>query len=69
MGEFMILIFELLFIALLQVILSAILDESGQKQTMKVINIACVIISYFLLFRYVYNQFMGEITAFVNYYF
>lgn len=69
MREFMILIGELMFIAILQMILETILDEVSQKKAIKLINIACILISYFLLLRYVYNHFIGELTSMVNFYF
>jgi hypothetical protein len=69
MREFMILIGELVLIAMVQVILDAILDESGQKRAIKVVNIACILISYFLLVRYVYNNLIGEFTTMINYHF
>lgn len=68
MRDFMILIGELVFIAALQFVLIEILDESGQKRYIKLVNIACVAIGYFLLLIYVYNNF-GELTALVNLHF
>ncbi|MCL2355671.1 MAG: hypothetical protein FWC70_00760 [Defluviitaleaceae bacterium] len=68
MREFMVLMGELIFIAALQFVVIEILDESGQKRYIKIVNIACVVIGYFLLLRYVYNNF-GEITSLVNMYF
>jgi len=69
MREFVILIFELICIAAFQIIISAIFDEGGPKWVIKAINIACIIIGYFLLLRYVYNLFSEQITTFVNFYF
>jgi hypothetical protein len=65
----MILIGELVLIAMVQVILDAILDESGQERAIKVVNIACIFISYFLLVRYVYNYFIVDLMTVVNLYF
>ncbi|MCL2386446.1 MAG: hypothetical protein FWC89_02745 [Defluviitaleaceae bacterium] len=69
MRDFMVLIGELMFVAALQVIVNAILDEGGQKRVITVVNIACVLISYFLLVRYVYNHLIGDLSALVNLYF
>ena len=69
MREFMFLIIELMTVAILQMILENILDEASQKRTIKLINIAGILISYFLLLRYVYNHFIGEITSMLNFYF
>jgi len=67
MREFMILISEILFIVILQTIIEAIFDMQQRKEYAKVVNIACVLICYFLLIRYVYNHLLGEITALVNF--
>jgi len=56
MREFMILMGELLFIAVFQMISTTFLDEVGQKWIIKLINVACIVICYFLMLRYVYNQ-------------
>ena len=67
MREFMILLTELLFIAVLQTIVESILDAEERKKQLKVINIACIAVSYVLLFRYVYNHLWGELMSFVNF--
>ena len=69
MREFIILIGELLFVAAIQAIIEAIMDERGLKRQMQVVNIACILISYILLIRYVNNHLLGEISALVNLYF
>ena len=66
MRPFLILIAELLFIAVLQTIVEAILDSEERKKQMKVVNIACIAVSYVLLFRYVYNELLGELTTLAN---
>ena len=66
MREFMILIAELLFIAVLQTIVESILDAEERKKQLKVVNIACIAISYVLLIRYVYNQLWGELAMLAN---
>jgi len=67
MREFMILIAELLFIAVIQTIVESIMDAEERKKQLKVVNIACIAVSYVLLIRYVYNHLWSEITAFVNF--
>lgn len=70
MRELMILIGELVFIAALQVVVDAVLDEGGgQKRVTKAVNIAYILISCFLLLRYVYNRFIENFAALVNFYF
>ena len=68
MREFLVLIGELLFVAALQIIISTSLEEGGPKWLIKTINIACILICYFLLFRYVYNLYIGELTTFINFF-
>lgn len=67
MREFMILIAELLFIAVVQTIVEAIMDAEERKTQLKVVNIACIAVSYGLLIRYVYNHLWSEVLAFVNF--
>ena len=67
MREFMILIAELLFIAVIQTIVESIMDAEERKKQLKVVNIACIAVSYVLLIRYVYNHLWSELTAFVNF--
>ena len=67
MREFMMLISEILFIVILQTVIEAIFDMQNRKEYAKVVNIACVLICYFLLIRYVYNHLLGEFTALINY--
>ena len=66
MREFMILIAELLFIAVVQTVVESMMDAEKREKQLKVVNIACVAVSYVLLFRYVYNHLWGELAAFVN---
>ena len=67
MREFMILIAELLFIAVVQTIVESIMDAEKREKQLKVVNIACIAVSYGLLLRYVYNHLWSEILAFVNF--
>ena len=67
MREFMILLTELLSIAVIQTIVESILDAEERKKQLKVVNIACIAVSYVLLFRYVYNHLWGELMSFVNF--
>jgi len=67
MREFMILIAELLFVAAVQTIVESIMDAEERKKQLKVVNIACIAVSYGLLIRYVYNHLWNELLAFVNF--
>jgi len=66
MREFLILIAELLFIAVIQTIIESILDAEERKKQLKVVNIACIAASYILLIRFVATHLLGELFAFVN---
>ena len=65
MGPFLILIAELLFIAILQSIIESILGAEARQ--IKIINIACIAVSYVLLFRYIQNHLWYELVAFVHF--
>ena len=67
MREFLILITELLVILILQIIIEAVFDAEKHKKHMKVVNISCLMVSYVLLARYVYNHLWSELLAFVNF--
>jgi hypothetical protein len=69
MREFMILIGTMVLVAMFQVVLTEILDELNLKRAIKVVNIVCVIFSYFLLARFVYNHIIEDFMRVVNYYF
>ena len=66
MQDFVGLIVSLLAVALVQIICEFIFDQMGWKPVSKMANIACVLFCYALLFRFVYNNFLGELMAFVN---
>ena len=66
MLEFMILVVELLCVACVQAILSYMFTAWKMRKFILVTNIACVIISYALLLRFVYNHFLEVFIAFVE---
>ena len=67
MREFIILIGEIFFIALLQTIIDTFLDAQKHSYQMKIINIACIMGSLYLLLQFVYNHILSEISAFVKF--
>ena len=67
MREFLILITEILLVVILQTIIEAVLSIQKREEYTKVVNIACVLVCYFLLIRYAYNHLWGEITTIVNF--
>jgi len=67
MREFMILLTELLLVAVIQTIAEYVLDAGERKKLLKVVNLACLAVSYALLIRFVYNHLWGELMSFVNF--
>jgi hypothetical protein len=67
MREFTILIGEIFFIALLQTVIETFLDKDKHSQQMKIINIACILGSLYLLLRFVYDHILSEISTFVQF--
>ena len=67
MREFLILIAELLFIAVVQTIVESVLDTDDHKKLLKVVNIACIVASYIFLIRFVATHLLGELFAFINF--
>jgi len=65
--EFIILIGELIIIAAIQTVIEAVFKEWKLEKQMTVVNIACVLVSYILLIRFVYNNFFEELTTLVNF--
>ncbi|MCL2373365.1 MAG: hypothetical protein FWC78_08200 [Defluviitaleaceae bacterium] len=66
MREFLILITEIMAVVILQTILETVFDLQERKQYAKVLNIACILVCYFLLIRYAYLHLFGEIAQLVN---
>lgn len=66
MGEFIMLIAEILFVAVVQTIAEEVLSAEKYKNILKVINIACIIVCYVLLFRYIHGNLWSEFSMFIN---
>jgi len=67
MSDFLVLIGHLVGIAVLQTVIDAVFTNLELEKQIPVVNIACVVISYALLLRFVYNHFLEEFTALVNF--
>ena len=67
MHEFLTLIIALLAVALFQIISEYIFDQMKWQPVSKMVNIACVVFCYLLLFRYVYDNFLDELLSFVTF--
>jgi hypothetical protein len=66
MREFIILLGEILIIVLLQTVLETFFEEKKHAVQLKVINIACILGSLYLLLDFLFNHILSEITAFVK---
>jgi hypothetical protein len=66
MREFIILLGEILLIVLLQTVIETFFDKDKHAMQLKIINIACILGSLYLLLDYVYTNIINELTAFVN---
>lgn len=67
MREFTVLIGEIVFIALLQTVIELFVDGDKRPQQMRIINIACVMGSLYLLLQFVYTYILNEISTFVKF--
>ena len=67
MGDFLVLIAEILLVVILQTIIEAVLEIQDRKEYKKVVNIACVLVCYLLLIRYTYNHLWDEISTLINF--
>jgi len=65
MREFIVLAGQIVFIALLQMILEAFLDPKDRPYHVKILNIACIMFSMYLLMQFVFNYILGEISTFM----
>jgi len=66
MREFTILIGEIFFIALIQTVLELLLDPDKRPQQVKILNIACILGSLYLLLQFVFTYIIGEMATFVK---
>ena len=67
MREFTVLIGEIFFIALVQTILELLIDAEKRPQQIRIVNIACILGSLYLLLQFVFTYIMGEISTFVKF--
>ena len=67
MREFAILIGQLFFIALMQTVLELFIDSDKKPMHVKILNIACIMGSLYLLLQFVFDYLLSEISAFINF--
>ena len=67
MGEFVTLAWQLLGIAILQFIFEVIIDPKERPYHVKILNIACVMASMYLLLQFASDFLLNEISAFITF--
>ena len=66
MTPFLILIAQLVFIAIVQTVVEAVLDQEENPRQVKIANLACIIASYGLLIRFAINHLWPELISLAN---
>jgi len=66
MNQLLLLIFELLFIAVMQMVIEAFLDSDKRETQKKILNIACIVGSLYFLLQFVFNYVIKEINMIVK---
>ena len=67
MREFTMLIGQLFFIALMQTVLELFIDADERPKHVKILNIACIMGSMYLLLQFAFEYLLGEISAFITF--
>ena len=65
MREFTLLIGQLFFIALMQTVLELFMEPKERPHHVKILNIACVMGSLYLLLQFAFNYLLNEISTFI----
>jgi len=66
MNQLLMLIFQLLFISIIQTVIEAFLDTEKREQQKKILNIACILGSLYFLLQFVFNYVIKEINTIVK---
>ena len=67
MREFTLLVGQLFFIALLQTVLELFIEPKERPHHVKILNIACVMGSMYLLLQFAFNYLLSEISTFITF--
>ena len=67
MREFTMLIAQLFIIALMQTVLELFFDPEKRPHHVRILNIACIIGSLYLLLQFVFEYMLGEIATIVTF--
>jgi len=66
MREFMILVGQIFLISLVQTILEVFLKTDNRDYQVRIINIACIMGSLYLVIQFVFTYVIRELTAIVH---
>ena len=66
MREFIILIGQIGFIAILELVLEMIIDTGGQPHHKTILRVACIMGSLYLLLEFAHNYLASAISAFIT---
>ena len=66
MREFMILVGQIFLISLVQTILEVFLKSENRDYQIKIINIACIMGSFYLVLHFVFTYIIRELTSIVR---
>ena len=66
MREFMVLVGQIFLISLVQTILEVFLKTENRDYQIKIINIACIMGSLYLVIQFVFTYIIRELTSIVH---
>jgi len=66
MREFMVLVGQIFLISLVQTILEVFLKSENRDYQIKIINIACIMGSLYLVIQFVFTYVIRELTSIVH---
>ena len=66
MREFMVLIGQIFLISLIQTIVEVFLKSDNRDYQIRIINIACIMGSLYLVLQFVFTYILRELTAIVR---
>ena len=66
MREFMVLIGQIFLISLIQTIIEVFLKSENRDYQIKLINVACIMGSLYLLLQFVFTYILKELTSIVK---
>jgi hypothetical protein len=65
-SEFIMLIGQILIIVILQTIIETFFEKEKHAVQLRIINIACILGSFYLLIEFIFGHILNQITDFVK---